>query len=157
MTTDTATAAAPGPAWLDMWRERLADIAILAVALVLLTSAIIFQDALVARRRLYVAFRIGFLAFVVLWLGWYAAAQLSVLNVLTFAEAVRTDFKWEFFLIEPLVFILWSAVAVGLLFLGRGIFCGWLCPFGAMQDLLGRLAQWLRIPQISIPFARWRS
>ncbi|MBZ0325258.1 MAG: NosR/NirI family protein [Alphaproteobacteria bacterium] len=152
-TTDPATAAAPGPAWLDMWRERLADIAILAVALVLLTSAIIFQDALVARRRLYVAFRIGFLAFVVLWLGWYAAAQLSVLNVLTFAEAVRTDFKWEFFLIEPLVFILWSAVAVGLLFLGRGIFCGWLCPFGAMQDLLGRLAQWLRIPQISIPFA----
>ena len=150
---ETAIPAAAAPDWLSMWRERLVDIAVLSVALALLTVAIVFQDALVSRQQLYLGFRICFLAFVLLWLGWYATAQLSVLNVLTFAEAVRTDFKWEFFLIEPLVFILWSAVAVGLLFLGRGIFCGWLRPFGALQDLIGRLAQWLRLPQIPIPFA----
>ena len=31
------------------------------------------------------------------------------------------------------------------------MFCGWLCPFGAAQELLNRLARLLRIPQISVP------
>ena len=30
-------------------------------------------------------------------------------------------------------------------------FCGWLCPFGSFQELLGKLAQYLKIPQIKIP------
>ncbi|MHA1113906.1 MAG: 4Fe-4S binding protein [Alphaproteobacteria bacterium] len=141
------------PYWLGMWRERLVDIGILTVALLVLTAAIFFQDALASRKRLYLAVRVGFLAFVLLWLGWFASAQISVLNVLTFAEAVRTEFRWDFFLIEPLIFILWAAVAIGMIFLGRGIFCGWLCPFGALQDLLNRLAQWLCVPQLPIPFA----
>lgn len=45
--------------------------------------------------------RRAFLLFTLLWMGWYAAAQLSVLNVLTFAEALRTEFRWDFFLLEP--------------------------------------------------------
>jgi polyferredoxin len=41
-------------------------------------------------------------------------------------------------------------VAVSLLLWGRGTFCGWLCPFGALQELTGKLARWLRIPQLRI-------
>jgi len=29
------------------------------------------------------------------------------------------------------------------------VFCGWLCPFGALQELLGEIAKALRIPQWS--------
>ena len=93
-----------------------------------------------------------FLALTLVWLGWLTTAQLSVMNVLTFVEAVRTDFRWEMFLIEPLHFILWGYVAVTLLFLGRGVFCGWLCPFGAMQEFLARLARRFGVPQIPVPF-----
>jgi len=39
-----------------------------------------------------------------------------------------------------------------MLFWGRGAFCGWLCPFGALQELLNNLAKLLRIPQIAVPF-----
>ncbi len=87
------------------------------------------------------------------WLGWYAGAQLSVVNVLTFAQALLTGFQWELFLLDPLIFILWGFVAVGLLFWGRGVFCGWLCPFGALQELMNIAAQRLRVPQLQIPFA----
>jgi NosR/NirI family nitrous oxide reductase transcriptional regulator len=53
---------------------------------------------------------------------------------------------------EPLIFILWGSVAMAILFWGRGAFCGWLCPFGALQELLNKLARLVRIPQIVVPW-----
>ena len=35
----------------------------------------------------------------------------------------------------------------------RAAFCGWLCPFGALQELTNRTARGLRIPQLRIPVA----
>ncbi len=52
-----------------------------------------------------------------------------------------------------MIFLLWSFVALGLLFWGRGVFCGWLCPFGALQELTNRAAQRLGVPQLRVPFA----
>ncbi|SKA31975.1 NosR/NirI family transcriptional regulator, nitrous oxide reductase regulator [Enhydrobacter aerosaccus] len=138
--------------WLRMWRGRIPEIATLLVALAALTGIFFFQDALVRRPVLYDRVRLGFLVFTLVWIGWYAQAQLSVVNVLTFANALRTDFRWDYFLMDPLIFILWAAVAASLLFWGRGAFCGWLCPFGALQELLNRLARLLRIPQYTVPF-----
>ena len=52
-----------------------------------------FQDCLVRRPVLYQRVRIGFLVFTLVWLGWYAKAQLSVVNILTFVDALRTGFQ----------------------------------------------------------------
>lgn len=53
---------------------------------------------------------------------------------------------------EPLIFILWGSVAMALLFWARGPYCGWLCPFGALQELLNRAAKQVRIPQLPMPW-----
>jgi NosR/NirI family nitrous oxide reductase transcriptional regulator len=90
--------------------------------------------------------------FSVIWLGFYAKAQLSVVNVFTFTNAVLTGFRWDYFLLEPLIFILWCTTAVSLLFWGRGAYCGWLCPFGALQELLNNGARRLGIRQVSVPY-----
>ncbi|HEX2727459.1 MAG TPA: 4Fe-4S binding protein, partial [Beijerinckiaceae bacterium] len=140
------------PLWLRIWQANAISVAVTAVALLALTGIFFFQDLLVRRPRAYVWIRCAYLTFTLVWLGWYANAQLSVVNVVTFTNSLVTGFNWEYFLSAPLVFILWSAVAAGLLFWGRGPFCGWLCPFGALQELLNNIAQAVKVPQVSVPW-----
>jgi len=140
------------PLWMRIWRSQTISIGITALALAALTAIFFFQNILVRRPTLYTWVRRAYLVFILFWLGWYANAQLSVVNVVTFTNALVTGFRWEFFLAAPLIFILWSATAPGLLFWGRGPFCGWLCPFGALQELTNTVAKWLKVPQITVPW-----
>lgn len=141
------------PLWIDNWLSRRGDIAILIAALTVLSMILIFQDSVVKRPRLYHAVRTAFLVFTLVWIGWIANAQLSIINVLTFGDVMMHDFQWDFFLLEPLIFILWGYVALALAFWGRGVFCGWLCPFGALQELINRIAVAAHVPQWRLPFA----
>jgi transcriptional regulator of nitric oxide reductase/ferredoxin len=141
------------PLWQRIWRERVGLIVGLSAMLVVLSTILVFQDWLTSNTVRYRFVRFVFLAVTLVWLGWFAGAQLSVVNVLTFVHTLLTGFHWGFFLVDPLIFILWGYVAVTLLFWGRGVFCGWLCPFGALQELLNEVARRLHVPQIAIPFA----
>ncbi len=154
-TTPASRAGAPAaevPLWRKIWQQKAVDIGVIAAAIGLLTFIFFFQDMIVRRPRLTKGLRIGFLLFTVVFIGGYAHAQLSVVNVITFANILFSGFRWEVFLLAPVTFILWFSVAASLLFWGRGAFCGWLCPFGALQELLSEAAQFLRIPQIKVPW-----
>jgi NosR/NirI family nitrous oxide reductase transcriptional regulator len=140
------------PLWMKIWRDNVAKISTAIAALGALTLIFFFQNSLVRRPKVYVWVRRGYLLFILIWLGWYANAQLSVVNVLTFANSLLTGFSWEYFLSAPLIFLLWASIAAGLLFWGRGPFCGWLCPFGALQELLNNIAQAVKIPQYRLPW-----
>ena len=141
------------PLWQRMWSRKIGAVAVLGVALAGLSIAFFFQMSLVRRPALMRKVRIGFLLFTVFVLGFLLDAQLSVVNILTVFNALVSGFDWGYFLMEPLVFILWGSVAVALVFWGRGAYCGWLCPFGALQELSNRIARRLRVPQIQVPWA----
>ena len=141
------------PLWQDIWWERRLEIVLLMLMLAGLGGVLVFQNWVTARGMLYRRLRIVYLVLTFVFLGLIANAQLSVVNVITFIHALLTGFRWELFLLDPLAFILWSFVAVSILFWGRGVFCGWLCPFGALQELLNELARRIGVRQIEIPFS----
>ncbi|MFQ6556126.1 4Fe-4S binding protein [Pseudomonas sp. Lb2C1-1] len=141
------------PMWLTLWYQKSVEISVLGAALLVLTAILFFQDSLARRPTLLHWLRRGYLVFTVVFLGGYALAQLSVVNVLTFVHALFEGFRWELFLTDPLIFILWVFTAGSILLWGRGVFCGWLCPFGALQELINELARKLKVPQYELPFA----
>ena len=139
--------------WVSVWRNKAFQITVLSISLVLLFSVIIMQDVLVKYPRFLRLFRKAFLVYTVVFIGWYTLGQLSIVNVFTFIYAATGNFKWDTFLLDPVMFILWGFVAMTMLLWGRGIFCGWLCPFGALQELINETARKFKIKQYELPFA----
>ena len=148
----TTQAQGAEPIWKKMWQLKVSEIVVLVLALAVLTFVFFFQDWLVKRPKYVDRIRIGFLIFTLFGIGWYFNAQLSVVNILFMFNALVSGFDWSYFLMEPLIFIIWASVAAGLLFWGRGPYCGWLCPFGALQELINRLAKLVKIRQIAVPW-----
>ncbi len=138
--------------WKRIWEQKQIEVALLVVALTVLTGVFFFQMQVTRHEKFTYWFRIGFLTFTLLVLGWYANAQLSVVNIMAFFAALTSQFSWSAFLMDPLIFILWFSVAASLLFWGRGVFCGWLCPFGALQELTNKIARACKIPQYIVPW-----
>jgi NosR/NirI family nitrite reductase transcriptional regulator len=141
------------PLWEAAWEAKQGRVVGVAAMLVVLAGFLFLQQPFASRPKLWRWGRIGYLTVTLVWLGWIAGGQLSVVQVVAFLHSLLNGFHWETFLIEPVIFLLWGFVALGLLFWGRGVYCGWLCPFGALQELTNEAAQRLGVPQIQVPFA----
>jgi len=141
------------PMWVQVWYQKQFQIVVLGAGIVVLLLILFFQDWLVKRPNLTRWIRHGFLTYTLFFIGWYALGQLSIVNVLTFVHSFMSGFSWQTFLIDPIMFILWAVVAGIVLLWGRAVYCGWLCPFGALQELLNEIARKLKIPQYNVPFA----
>jgi len=145
--------AEPEALWVSVWRNKVFQITVLVTSLIMLFTVIILQDYLDKHPRFLRLFRKAFLIYTVFFIGWYTLGQLSIVNVFTFVFAATGDFKWDTFLLDPIMFILWGFVAMTMLLWGRGIFCGWLCPFGALQELINETARKFKVKQYELPFA----
>ena len=137
--------------WVNVWLESKFRILLLSFALLILSLITIFQDKLSKYRNLFRYIRISYLSFTLIWIGWYAGAQLSIFNILSIIRIPITGADLSYFLIDPLIFIILVFTIVSALILGRGLFCGWLCPFGALQELIGWVAKNLGIKKKEIP------
>ncbi|VXB55958.1 4Fe-4S binding protein [Massilia sp. 9I] len=138
------------PAWHASWRNRAPQLAVLGFALALLTVALAMPRRLARNGRRFAWARRIWLLFTIGFIGYYAQAQLSIVNLTGVLQALREGRGLGFLLYDPMSLALWGFVLVSLLLWGRGTFCGWLCPFGAMQELTGQLGRALRLPQILV-------
>ncbi|MFH0881226.1 MAG: 4Fe-4S binding protein, partial [Lentisphaerota bacterium] len=111
----------------------------------------LLAGALVMRRYPMPAFRRVYLVVVLLLLGWALNMQYSLFHVFSL---------FTFQLPEPgltLSFVLAFMIPIMTILLGN-IYCGHLCPFGALQELLGEWtpASWRLDPdKLSWRWARW--
>jgi NosR/NirI family transcriptional regulator, nitrous oxide reductase regulator len=139
--------------WRAIWVERWFDLSVISAALALLTIALIFQKQTVKHRSAFWVLRMAFLAFTLGFIGWHAQAQLSVVTLGGLVKAAVSTHDFSYLLWDPPSLLLWGFALVTFVFWGRGVFCGWLCPFGAIQEFAAEISRLLRIPQWRVPEA----
>jgi transcriptional regulator of nitric oxide reductase len=138
------------PAWQASWKARRVELAALGAALALLAGALWQQRRLVANARRFAWLRRAWLLFTISFIGYAAQGQLSIVNLTGIVQALRAGRGLDYLLFDPLTVALWAFVLVSLFIWGRGTFCGWLCPFGALQEFAGLAGQALRLPQVVV-------
>lgn len=136
--------------WRGIWSDRKAELILMVAALALLGGALAMQKRLTENAAYFFWFRRCFLLFTIVFIGYYAQGQLSIVNVTGLAQALLAQRSLEFFMYDPMTVVLWAFVLVSLVAWGRGTFCGWLCPFGALQELTGKFGQKLKLPQVRV-------
>ena len=147
----TVQKAEAGPSWVDPWVARRWELLVLVTMLALLVPVLIRQRGLVAEPARFGAFRLAYLAVTLGFIGWYAQAQLSIVTLVGLVRTAATTRDFSFLLYDPPSLVLWGFVLVTLVVWGRGTFCGWLCPFGALQEFVAWPAQKLKLRQIDVP------
>ncbi|MEP4198005.1 MAG: 4Fe-4S binding protein [Aliishimia sp.] len=144
----------PSPPWLDALRNRQTDLIILGVFLVGLVALLGMSLNRLAGHRYFTPIRLVILAFVTGFIGWWGQGQLSIATPLAVIRTLKDGGSFAFLLYDPFSLAIWGVTILGFVLWGRGLFCGWLCPFGAIQEFTHHLGRLLRLPQIE-PNATW--
>jgi NosR/NirI family nitrous oxide reductase transcriptional regulator len=138
----------PDPTWLRIWKDKVLGIVAFTALLILIGAVYAKRDWLVRRcTRKNKHWVDGFKYFgwvvSIIFVGFTMMAQPSITQVLTWFHALLFQWKWELFLTDPYIFIFWWFIIITVFIWGRGLFCGWLCPFGSLSELLYKVAGWV--------------
>ncbi|UWQ24328.1 4Fe-4S binding protein [Leisingera aquaemixtae] len=142
---------APVPPWLEALRSRRTDLIVLGVLLTTLTAALLLAQSRIAARKTLTPLRLSVLAAVTLFIGWWGQGQLSIVTVLGVLRATAEGGSFAFLAYDPFSLLIWGFAILGLVLWGRALFCGWLCPFGALQEFAHHLGRGLGVPQTGLP------
>lgn len=147
-----AAAARALPAWVGTVESAWEDIWGSVVALVLFLGGILGIFTFRSRICRYAGvtvnrLRIGTLGVTLVFLGWYhptqpTTQQIAILVRELLSWATTGGFRWALFFSAPLVALTFICIAIVLPKWGRGVFCGWICPFGALSELLYKVTPW---------------
>ena len=143
----------PLSGWRAVWQEQRAQIGFTLAAILVLGLVLLNPKRLPSGHKHFALFRNIYLAATLAGIGWWGQGQLSILNILGVINTAREGGRFGYLLFDPVSLILWVFVLGSLVLWGRGTFCGWLCPFGALQEFASIAGKWMGAPQLRVPYA----
>lgn len=140
--------------WKSIWTDRLWEVCTLSIGVLTLFIILMKPNWVTRYPVAFYVFRTGFLLFTLFFIGFYAQGQLSIVNITGAIQSLFAGGNLNFFLYDPMTTLLWLFIGFSFFIWGRGTFCGWLCPFGALQELVSKAFTVLKIKQLN-PTDRW--
>jgi NosR/NirI family nitrous oxide reductase transcriptional regulator len=136
----------PDAPWVKVWKSRATEIALFTALLVAVAVVYAMRDALTrrsTRKNKWPVNAFKYAAWVISigFVGFGLLAQPSITQVLTWFHSLLFKWQWELFLTDPFIFLFWIFIIVTTFVWGRGLFCGWLCPFGSLSELIYKVAK----------------
>lgn len=135
----------PEATWVTVWKTRKVEVVLFLLWLTAAGTVYALRDKLV-RRSTHKDRRWKDIPKYLLWIssigfvGFYLLAVPSITQVLTWFHAILFEWRWELFLSDPFVFLFWIFIIISVFFWGRGMFCGWMCPYGSLAELTYHVA-----------------
>jgi len=127
------------PLWMQVWGMKAPHIAAFALFLTLIILVMVFRDFLSKRGKMLEATRYGILTTSFVYVGLVLKAQPTTTNIIILISGLKElKFPIGLYTLEPFIFLSFIFITVTLVLWGRGVFCGWLCPYGALLELLGK-------------------
>jgi len=140
-----------GIPWRQAWRNRRIDVVIFTVYLLLVVGVSVARQYTAVELKRLSRLHLASMIFAFLVVGVYMRGQPSITQVFTVLDSLAHEWRWDLFRSEPLIFIVWIFIAFVFLIWGRGVFCGWVCPYGAMNELAFKTSQKLGFKGYELP------
>ncbi|MCC6533002.1 MAG: 4Fe-4S binding protein [Burkholderiales bacterium] len=150
----------PLPGWVKIWQQRCVEIVLFILVLAAACVLYAARDFLVRRanrkdKRWVSAPKYALWVVSIGFVGFGLLAQPSITQVLTWFHAILFRWEWGLFLTDPFIFLFWMFIIVTTFFWGRGMFCGWLCPYGALTELAHKIAGKLGLARFQGNLPHW--
>lgn len=147
--------------WVRIWKSQPVAIALFILLLISATVVYALRERLTrlsthTNKWPVNGFKYTFWAISIFVVGFGLMAQPSITQVLTWFHSVLFKWSWPLFLTDPFIFLFWIFIIATVFLFGRGLFCGWMCPFGSIQEGLYKIARFVGLGrfQTRLP-AKW--
>lgn len=126
--------------WKQVWAMNAHNIIIFALFLSAIIFIMVFREKLSKNRRSAKIIRNIVLLISFVYAGLILKAQPTTTNIVIILNSLKEmEFPLGLFLLEPFIFLSFLFIAITVVLWGRGVFCGWLCPYGALLELLNKV------------------
>lgn len=122
--------------WIKTWESKIFYIFLYILLWISVVLIFIFRNDIV-KNNFYLSIIYNFILVSDIYIiGFLFEGQPSIVNILAMIDDVKHLY---IFLMDPCIFIGWILIIITTVFWGKAFFCGWICPFGALQEILFKI------------------